>query len=116
MKRGTAMIWPILCGACLFYLGYLTHSFIAPDNGQPPPTYLENLIKRVQLSDHQQTQIRALLDEEDRRIDELLKGDESKKLWRNIEEIRNEISTKVEELLDDDQKRLYDQDSKPGPK
>ncbi len=108
MKSGTAMIWPILCGACLFYLGYLTHGFTTPNQEKTSLTYLENLTKTLKLSDTQHTGVRNLLDEEDMRIQDVLKGEDSKKLWRIIDEIRKEISTSIKELLDEDQKKLFE--------
>lgn len=106
MKRAN-IPWLALFGAGLFALGFFAHKFLADRSDPAPPTYLEQLTQRLNLSEDQQEKIRKLLDEGDKRIQEVLGNEHGEEIRRSMGNIRKDISDQIVELLEGDQKRLY---------
>ena len=108
MKKGSAVPWILLYGACLFALGFFTHMLLADRTVPPEAGYLDRLTEALSLTPEQQEGVRRLLEEADRRIDALKDGEEARALLARIRKIRAETSEAIRGLLDDNQRRRYD--------
>lgn len=107
MKQGATIFWLVLCGACLFYMGYLTHSFMNTKQEKTAPTYLELLTSALNLTDNQQIEISKILADEDRGIQGEMNSKEGQIIFKRIQAIREDLSKKIIKTLDKNQKIKY---------
>jgi hypothetical protein len=96
--------WVLMFGA-----GFAFGRFVTQERNSSETTYLDRLATQYDLSPDQVQDIGGFLDEEGRRIDEILSGVEAS-VRKEIQEAREATVQKISERLDSEQRQQFEQD------